>query len=245
MRGKLRCRMHGGASTGPRTEAGLQRLRAARTIHGNYAAETRAHDRFLRSFARRSVMFATAVVLKQFLPPVAAARLTPCPPELSPASLGHGQALPSRVLERLLARAEAEALAPWQRAIAIAKAARRKQTIATDALHQLDSMFAGLPAVVSAPLRRPRQDRMHRESIISGRLRSRPRIGTESGGGQGADAAGYLTSSAIVSCTVKRDAGETPQRPGLSPQRPGRPRTNPARPRPNLAARDAIPLETK
>ena len=29
-----RCRMHGGASTGPRTQAGLQRLRDAHTIHG-------------------------------------------------------------------------------------------------------------------------------------------------------------------------------------------------------------------
>ena len=29
-----RCRMHGGASTGPRTVEGLERLRAARTKHG-------------------------------------------------------------------------------------------------------------------------------------------------------------------------------------------------------------------
>jgi len=37
-----RCRMHGGASTGPRTEAGLARLRAARTTHGFYGAENQA-----------------------------------------------------------------------------------------------------------------------------------------------------------------------------------------------------------
>jgi hypothetical protein len=37
-----RCRMHGGASTGPRTEAGLARLRAARTTHGFYGAESQA-----------------------------------------------------------------------------------------------------------------------------------------------------------------------------------------------------------
>ena len=29
-----RCRMHGGASTGPRTAEGLERIRAARTKHG-------------------------------------------------------------------------------------------------------------------------------------------------------------------------------------------------------------------
>ena len=34
-----RCRMHGGTSTGPRTAAGLARLRKARTMHGLYGAE--------------------------------------------------------------------------------------------------------------------------------------------------------------------------------------------------------------
>lgn len=36
-----RCRMHGGASTGPRTADGVERIRAARTIHGAYNAEAR------------------------------------------------------------------------------------------------------------------------------------------------------------------------------------------------------------
>jgi hypothetical protein len=36
-----RCRLHGGLSTGPRTAAGLERLRAARTTHGRYSAENR------------------------------------------------------------------------------------------------------------------------------------------------------------------------------------------------------------
>jgi hypothetical protein len=31
-----RCRLHGGLSTGPRTTEGLERLRAARTVHGFY-----------------------------------------------------------------------------------------------------------------------------------------------------------------------------------------------------------------
>ncbi len=37
-----RCRLHGGKSTGPRTKEGLQRLRAARTVHGFYGQEGRA-----------------------------------------------------------------------------------------------------------------------------------------------------------------------------------------------------------
>ena len=38
MGGKARVRMHGGASTGPRTAAGLARIKAARTIHGGRSA---------------------------------------------------------------------------------------------------------------------------------------------------------------------------------------------------------------
>ncbi len=37
-----RCRLHGGRSTGPRTEAGRAALAAARTTHGQYGAESRA-----------------------------------------------------------------------------------------------------------------------------------------------------------------------------------------------------------
>jgi hypothetical protein len=37
--GKTKCPGHGGLSTGPRTEEGLQRLAAAKTVHGR---ETRA-----------------------------------------------------------------------------------------------------------------------------------------------------------------------------------------------------------
>jgi hypothetical protein len=34
-----RCRLHGGLSAGPRTPAGLEAIRSARTIHGFYARE--------------------------------------------------------------------------------------------------------------------------------------------------------------------------------------------------------------
>ena len=38
-KGKTKCRFHGGASTGPKTEAGRQRCAQAKTVHGR---ETRA-----------------------------------------------------------------------------------------------------------------------------------------------------------------------------------------------------------
>ena len=40
-----RCRLHGGASTGPRTTDGLARLTEARTKHGLYTKEKRAEAR--------------------------------------------------------------------------------------------------------------------------------------------------------------------------------------------------------
>lgn len=51
-----RCRMHGGASTGPRTTEGLQRARDARLVHGGRTIEAqglRAMVRELRAGARR------------------------------------------------------------------------------------------------------------------------------------------------------------------------------------------------
>ena len=40
-----RCSLHGGRSTGPKTEDGLARLTAARTTHGKYTKEKRAAAR--------------------------------------------------------------------------------------------------------------------------------------------------------------------------------------------------------
>src|SRR5208282_6884943 len=58
--GKLRCRMHGGRSTGPRTPKGLADLRAARTIHGYDGVEARALDRYRLTFLRRARVSAGA-----------------------------------------------------------------------------------------------------------------------------------------------------------------------------------------
>jgi hypothetical protein len=43
------CRVHGGASTGPRTPEGLERLRAPRTIHGWRGAEASQFRQMVRA----------------------------------------------------------------------------------------------------------------------------------------------------------------------------------------------------
>ena len=43
-----RCYRHGGPSTGPRTQEGLQRIVKARTVHGRYGAEMRELRRLMR-----------------------------------------------------------------------------------------------------------------------------------------------------------------------------------------------------
>lgn len=45
MKGRARCRNHGGASTGPRTEAGSARIAAAQTTHGRLTKERRAETK--------------------------------------------------------------------------------------------------------------------------------------------------------------------------------------------------------
>src|SRR5208283_4263973 len=80
--GKLRCRMHGGRSTGPRTPKGLADLRAARTIHGNDGAEARARDRCRLTTLRRARLCAAATRYQDHLPPAFVARLYGHAPEL-------------------------------------------------------------------------------------------------------------------------------------------------------------------
>jgi hypothetical protein len=48
-----RCRLHGGLSTGARTQAGLDRLAAARTTHGKYTKEKLAAQRHAAEVGRR------------------------------------------------------------------------------------------------------------------------------------------------------------------------------------------------
>jgi hypothetical protein len=120
VRGRLRCRMHGGRSTGPRTEAGMARLRAARTVHGRYGAETRAFNRYTLTMLRRGRVGNEAVRCLDRLPAEFAARLAQMPPELLPPT--YPTAGLTVAEDRAVLRAEAEALAPWKAAIAWAKA---------------------------------------------------------------------------------------------------------------------------
>lgn len=64
MHGKAVCRFHGGKSTGPRTQAGLDRCAAARTTHGQETKAMRAAHRAaaarlkeLEELARRIGLF--------------------------------------------------------------------------------------------------------------------------------------------------------------------------------------------
>lgn len=45
LKGKSRCRLHGGLSTGPRTAEGLKRSQTARLKHGKYSAAAKAERR--------------------------------------------------------------------------------------------------------------------------------------------------------------------------------------------------------
>jgi hypothetical protein len=47
-----RCRMHGGASTRPRTSAGLAHSAQANWKHGRYSAKARLEAKSLRQFLR-------------------------------------------------------------------------------------------------------------------------------------------------------------------------------------------------
>jgi hypothetical protein len=130
-----RCRMHGGRSTGPRTAAGLARMRASKLRHGLYAEELTAELRYARVLRRRAMVLDAAMNHLPELPAFLAVRLT-CTgaPELlpppaprpddgtSPCAVS-GRA--RRCAVREAARVEAARLAPWRQAIDAARARRR------------------------------------------------------------------------------------------------------------------------
>lgn len=47
-----RCRLHGGLSTGPRTTAGIERIRKAVTKHGRYSAAAKAEMQRFRTLVK-------------------------------------------------------------------------------------------------------------------------------------------------------------------------------------------------
>jgi hypothetical protein len=85
IRGRLRCRLHGGRSTGPRTPEGLARIRDARTIHGDHGAWARAKNRYRITLVRRTRVSVAVDRYQDFLHPAFVARLSDYPPKgLSP-----------------------------------------------------------------------------------------------------------------------------------------------------------------
>ena len=61
IRGRRRCRLHGGLSTGPRTVQGLARIREANTRHGRYSAEQKVLARLRREFRANDIESARAM----------------------------------------------------------------------------------------------------------------------------------------------------------------------------------------
>ena len=59
LRGRRRCRLHGGLSTGPRTPEGLQRSRRARWKHGGYSWERRVEHLHQKAECRAFTAMAT------------------------------------------------------------------------------------------------------------------------------------------------------------------------------------------
>ena len=123
IRGKRRCRMHGGRSTGPRTPEGKQRVREARLTRGATGAARRASNLYVRVFCSRGRLYRAAMLCLDWLAPDFAERLwnlprelMACPPRLERVTVAE---------ERALRRAERAALTPWRAAIAEARQARK------------------------------------------------------------------------------------------------------------------------
>lgn len=53
IRGKRRCRMHGGKGSGPKTEAGKALCAAARLVHGRFTAAAKANRRAWKELLQR------------------------------------------------------------------------------------------------------------------------------------------------------------------------------------------------
>ncbi len=144
--GKLRCRMHGGRSTGPRTAEGMARLRAARTVHGAYGAEMRARNRHDLTALRRGQVGNDALRCGDRLPADLAVRLLQMPLELMPPPWPSGGLTPAE--DRAVLRAETAALAPWREAIAQVGAALRADRATSRAGVRRSATQAGVHAPV-------------------------------------------------------------------------------------------------
>ena len=121
--GGLRCRMHGGRSTGPRTEAGLARSRTARLTHGGYSEEARAQARYRITLLRRTGLLLEVMRCLEQLPAALASRVLEAPELALPPRPTRGL---SEKEDREVRRQEAAAALPWREAV---KAARGRKLL--------------------------------------------------------------------------------------------------------------------
>jgi hypothetical protein len=70
-----RCRLHGGRSTGPRTEAGIERIRAARTRHGLWSPESRAFRRCIAALEAQARLWVAIASARRRRPDIALRRI--------------------------------------------------------------------------------------------------------------------------------------------------------------------------
>jgi len=148
--------MQGGRDTGPRTPKGLDRLRAARTIHGNAGAEPHALKRDRLTLLRRSRVGVAAARYQDHLPPACVAGLDDYAPELMPPPSPTGGNTAQQ--DRVRRRAMAAVLAPWQPAIAAARGPPRRprRHPSGKTMHQSAPSPRATPAQQDhAPIRRP------------------------------------------------------------------------------------------
>jgi hypothetical protein len=70
-----RCRLHGGHSTGPRTEAGVARIRAACTTHGYWGQESRDFRHDIAHMAAQANLWIEIASARRRRPDAAARRI--------------------------------------------------------------------------------------------------------------------------------------------------------------------------
>jgi hypothetical protein len=70
-----RCRLHGGPSTGPRTEAGIERIRADHTRHGFWSPESRVFRRCIAALEAEARLWVAIASARRRRPDVALRRI--------------------------------------------------------------------------------------------------------------------------------------------------------------------------
>jgi hypothetical protein len=217
--------MHGGRSTGPRTQEGRARIAAA---HTRYSPEWRARAHNVRSLTRRVRVSCAAQQHLDRLPPDLAARFEQGPPELRPPSWPAAGITPAE--DRTMERAEAAALAPWKAAIALARQAARERP----------GMAAGrrgaTPAKAHAPVPLPRDPAA--PGALQADVAARPHAPEHARDpGAATEAPATAPSAAQATPHAPGRANGGAATPAASPQAPAKAQATPHAPEQGAAAR--------